>query len=254
VADLVGLFEESGVDVIKFNAITEPSKRKLGRIIGDKEGSKIIENKEILKILLSSDKLNSLCFQIYRRELLGSDEIFSAKIVHGEDYLANIYIHQNTKKMLIVNDIYYHYFDNPDSCTKSTSAAVVASNIRDLGAVHKKIISESRKHGFTEEEKEDILFSILDRYRYKVFTIFRDKNLTYEKFAEILEEVYSSEPFKVIVEKLDKQKFKKCFSRLSLKSRIKNKNMLYCLYRKNTTKLWSMRNVYRAAMRMRGGR
>lgn len=254
VSELVKLFDKNGVDVIKFNAITEPSKRKLGKIISDNEGSRTIENKEILKMLLSSDRLNNLCFQIYKRELFNSDEIFSAKIVHGEDYLANIYIHQNTKKMLIVNNTYYHYFDNLDSCTKSADAAIVVSNIRDLDIVHKKIIAESKKHGFTDDERARILFSILDRYRYKVFTLFRDKKLSREKFTSVLEEIYASDPFKTVVKELDGHKFKKCLSELDWKHRLKNKNILRCLYKKDTSKLWSMRGLYRVVITARGGR
>ena len=250
ISDLVGLFSKNNVDIIKYCIVTEPSKNIVGKILGDKNRTKILKKEDALFVLYSSDNLNSLCSQIYRRSVINAED-FYLDISHGEDYLTNIAIYKKIDRILIVNEVYYHYFDNNKSNTKTVDLNAINRNINEINNVYDIIMSDIRAHNFSDRDKSIIYISILDRYRTKISSLFKVPTIDYVKFSESMGLIYESNPYKEILREVGYEEIKEYIHGINFIERIKRGRLLKMLYRGKTNSIWSMRLLYGILMKLK---
>ena len=127
---LVEKMEKYDVDVIRFNAEYYPD----GGIvmpIANVEDNNIIEHDEIISLLVTGYKLNSLWGKIYKRELLDGNPSFNYDLSLGEDLLINVEACKDLDKMLAIDDSFYYYRMNNKSLTRSRERWRVTQNIKD---------------------------------------------------------------------------------------------------------------------------
>ena len=106
IEELVTLIEDKNYEVIRFNGILEPS-NKLKNIYNIKQDKKkLLTKKELYDLLINTKLLNNLCFSIYKTSLLKNNKSFDYDISNCEDYLVNLEVFTNSKKVLLYNKIY----------------------------------------------------------------------------------------------------------------------------------------------------
>lgn len=133
VEKLLEKIKGKNIDVIKFRYCKEPSKEEQEKVVLNDKIYDITSKKELLEILYTTDKLNNLSNQMIKKELIPIDHpVLTKKLSQAEDFLINLAIFNNSEKIMVINDIYYHYYDNPNSTTNTYNKMRVINNIKDI--------------------------------------------------------------------------------------------------------------------------
>lgn len=146
VSILIDKLQASKVDSIRFNARYCPDGELVLPILSVDEKQRILNHDNIMKILLTTYCLNSLCMQIYKTDYIRQIEAFDSNIVFGEDFLANLEYHQKTKRLLAIGDVLYNYCENEKSTTRNKSYDRVIKNISDRVFVSCAAIAIAKKY------------------------------------------------------------------------------------------------------------
>ena len=184
--------EYKNIDIIKFNSIEEP-KKKIRSVmnIGDKHLFEGDELKELINILVYSNNWNNIWNAFIKKDLFDFNSFVYEKIVHkAEDLQLNLQILPKAKKVLVVNDVLYHYYINPTGITQKIYPQKVINNLNDilyLSNVKKMILKENKLDIDHEMLKKKVLISFLNHMERLV------------KFYD-----YSNDDLKYIYESLDK--------------------------------------------------
>lgn len=132
--NLVNYINKYSADIVRFRYITEPSKIESNIIFNNEKKPFFIEkklDKRIVDELLKTNNLNNLWSMIVKKELITDDKIIN-RFSMGEDHIQACYIYSNANKILFVDDIYYHYCDNPTGTMKNIKVDVIKNNLIDL--------------------------------------------------------------------------------------------------------------------------
>lgn len=133
----------SDIDIIRFNGVHELT----GELVcnsGSTVAREQLDRSDALMLLFTTYKLNSLCLQAYKKRLFEGDNVFSAKVCYGEDFLANLEIYKKVKRVLFINDVLYYYCSNNKSTTRNRNFFRSIRNVFDRGYVSFRAIKESR--------------------------------------------------------------------------------------------------------------
>lgn len=195
-------------------------------------------------MLYSTNSFNNLWLHFFDARILENIKAFNTDMIYGEDYLANMEILNKVDNMYITNKCYYSYYFNSTSNTRSSDINIIRNNLKDLELVYLKIINELEKTDFTEEEKSQIVFSLLERTANKIFTLFRAKNLKYEEFEAILNGLYKSKLFVYIRGKIQKKDVSKYVHAMPVLKRIKKGRVIILAYGGKIRSLWKYRIPY----------
>lgn len=168
------LFQYNYPDIIIFGINkVDNGGRFLGRVITGLPYGIITENRKykdtILKILVSTDNLNSLCTKVIKREIVDVENDYSslAQLSLGEDLLQSIPLIISSKNILFIEKYLYNYRSNTQSITNNFSL----KSFRDIAKVRERLLDELKVHQLLTDEIHvlfnnrnlHIILSILNR-------------------------------------------------------------------------------------------
>lgn len=123
-----------GYDVVKGRVVRLNDEGQVLRVESCKFPKGIIVGEENIVVkIFSGEVLPYLCGSIYSRHLFSVDVFnrsIDAKISFGEDWITNLLVSKNVKRMLCMEDVIYNYYVNEDSITSSQ-----VSNFEYIGRV-----------------------------------------------------------------------------------------------------------------------
>lgn len=227
-------------DIVRFNGILEPSKKiKNGYNFTN---SNIIEldNLEKYNLFITTSVLNSLCFCIYKKDLLNNIDAFDSNFSNAEDLWANLNIYTKTEKILLINETFYHYWVNENSTTHVKSFDRVKKNIKELHYVLSVFWKYLEKWNIQEN---DILYKktalkIIDVSRMTMIGIYNCKDCSKNEINEFVKEEYDSEQFEFIRNNFSYKDLKKEILKIKgLKKFYKLLGLKY-IYKKKYNKLY----------------
>lgn len=136
-------------DIIKFNAVNEPSGKEYARYDLGKQKYKVLSKTESIRVLLSTPLLHELAFNLYRTSLLkAAVASFEQRLSFGEDFYVNLDVVPMSKRYLFVYDVIYHYTkDNPNSTSSTTKLDVAMRNLDDAIIVNRRLFDKLRLLG-----------------------------------------------------------------------------------------------------------
>lgn len=248
VETLVEKLNKYKVQSIRFNAKYCGSGRNVFPILGDGEGDKVIGNNEIMRLLLTSYSLNSLCMQLYETNTVKKCSALREKIIFGEDFLINLEIHEHTERMLVINDTLYFYDDNPTSTTHRKNRERIVGNLSDRVKVSSLALSCMRRRtnstlctgAVLYEQLKMIMQSIqkismIDNYKKRDFVADVNNKLSLEKLPDN-----------------EKTCLEKYIMKLSIKERIKNRKIILAIANADYDVIWKYIKLCRAYYIIKG--
>lgn len=211
-------------DIVKFNGQIEPG----GILKNEHKLSKryqIMPIYEARKLLLETNTLNNLCFQIYRKTLFKDMKSFSKKISNCEDFLVNLELYDKAQKIIFVKDILYHYRQNVESTTKKATFLQKKTNLQDmLVAFNGAEFYGSRWNMEKNSVLRNFYLRALDMFRSTLFSA----RLSRQEFIKLSSQVFSDEFFKNLRLKI---------SNKALNQLLRNKSLIYRLKHSREVKL-----------------
>lgn len=232
------------VDAIRYNAKYSANNEIVTPILKPGEPDRILGGDEILSILLTTYKLNSLCMQLYDMKALKSRKTFNHDIAYGEDFLVNLDIRQNTKRMLAINDALYYYYGNPSSTTKSAKREQVIRNIKERVYVSTEAIEVAQKLelGF----KNKVVYSQMKMIRDNILNVNKIKDYKKQDFVNDLSEI----PLKNLTTRINEEEFCEYIDSLPLLQRIKNRRIIKAIIASDFDYMWKYSNVMKMIARL----
>ena len=246
IEELVTLIEDKNYEVIRFNGILEPS-NKLKNIYNIKQDKKkLLTKKELYDLLINTKLLNNLCFSIYKTSLLKNNKSFDYDISNCEDYLVNLEVFTNSKKVLLYNKIYYHYRENLNSTTKTINEKIIKRNLEELIFVYSKLFDYLKVWKYNSIENQiNVTYQILEMSRACLFNIFKIEKLKKKNFINYASTVFENNVFTYIRENFDYKDINKKIKNKSIKYKIKNSRNIKYIYEKEYKKLYYNYYLYR---------
>ncbi|MBR0480614.1 DUF1792 domain-containing protein [Candidatus Saccharibacteria bacterium] len=236
---LINKFSVYDVDVIRFNAVKTPEEKNCNNIISNNHPDIIITNSEIYDFLTKTYKLNSLCSQIYKRNLFTDERIFNQNVIYGEDLLANIVIHQNTKNMLITNETAYYYYDNPTSTTHNQSLEYITRRITERVAASIEVMKWAET--ISLGNNPSIQYAQIKMIRDSILQLNKKPKLKKKDFIQIIYECFlHNETLPV-----NKKKLKQFVKKQNLIERIKNSHIIMSIAYSDYNAIWKYFKRYR---------
>ena len=182
------------LDSIRFGAVKESSGLLVHPILSPGEKERIISRSEIVELLVTSDMLNSLWSQIYKTKRMRLIKAFNYKIEFGEDVLVNLEYHDNSRKILVIDDVLYYYCDNPNSTTLSKKRDRLVKNVKDGLFVTNKIISFIRTEKINDKKKIEANYTQFASLCDTVLCLSKIKNYKFSEFKSDFAGVFISSP------------------------------------------------------------
>ena len=157
------------IDILKFRFVYEPSQKKQDRYF--KENC-LLEHKDVGQIrreLILTSKYNNLCNQVFKKELYNFDkEFFNKNINFGEDLIINLELFYKAKRILLIKDAIYHYFDNENSITHNININNITKNITDNLLVNKERVKYLKKYKINDIKEIEIQLNALNFVYYQI--------------------------------------------------------------------------------------
>lgn len=152
------IIEELGnIDVLKFNYKFEPSGR-IGE--GYNVTNEVLDNDELRNMhrdLLLTDKYNNLSNQIFKKSFYDNVRLAKNEVIaYGEDLMVNLDIIGRAKRVVLMNESFYHYYENFDSKTHDSSLKNLSSGISDNIILNEKRIRYLKVFGIDNVEVDEI--------------------------------------------------------------------------------------------------
>ena len=192
VKKLVDILERRPYDIIRFAGRTDENlPLKNDYPLPDGRHRKVITAEEARVKLLETNALNNLCFQIYKRSLLENPTVFSEQITNCEDFLANLVIYDQVKKIFVIDTPLYYYRRNSTSTTKRLMLGKRQNNLSDMLVAFSRAAKYLEAWGFKETETFGKFYlRALDMFRDTIMSAYADKS----DFMEITTRTFSN-PF-----------------------------------------------------------
>ena len=170
-------------DIVKFNAVMEPSKRLKEPVITPPGNKCSLKGEDIHWILTTSNKLNNICFHFYSLNLLKKLDSFKFGISNCEDLLASLEIYDKADKMISIGDAFYHYRVNHNSTTKNTELSRNVQNAIEQIMVYSMLQDYAKKWGFDSEGRHHVAFLSFNKVRCGIYALFRSANISRKVFV-----------------------------------------------------------------------
>ncbi|MBR4720543.1 MAG: glycosyltransferase family 2 protein [Clostridia bacterium] len=124
---------EPDADIVKFGYYQEPSHKGFNLCnILEKTKYEGDEIKDIIRLLIYSQKCNHLWNEMVKKELFDfSSEIFDYIVHKGEDLQINLQLYTSAKKVVLIDKNMYHYLKNPNGITGSVNPDKIVSIVKD---------------------------------------------------------------------------------------------------------------------------
>ena len=239
------LKQNIGIDSIRFNAMKHETGVLIQPILPSGE-EKIIGRQEIMQLLMTTYKLNSLWSQIYETKKLRRIKAFDYKVEYGEDALVNIEVHENGEKMLVIGDILYYYCENPDSTTFSSSRERIVKNVKDRFFVNEYIIGFMRRQRLRGDLMNATVFTQLASLCDTVLSLSKIRRYKFSEFEQDFSGVFEDNFLSI-----DEIKgAKKYIAGLSLKDKIKYGIMVKLVLSNGLRWLWAITRLYNIRLYM----
>lgn len=201
---LVNYISVFNPDIIKFNAINEPSGKKYASYdLGDLK-YKVLSKTEFTKVLLCTPLLHELAFNLYRTSLLkAAISSFEQQLSFGEDFYVNLDVVPTAKKYLFVHDTIYHYTkNNPNSTSSTTNLDVAMRNLNDSIIVNKRLFDKLRL--LSDDDRIQGMMCIIENLLWPLYQLgnhYDDANL-----LDIIDKIFNLEYVKKISDHYGKHK------------------------------------------------
>lgn len=211
IEELVKKIELTNAEIIKFRFICEPSKKIQESYMDYKETLfNSEEKKKIYYILMTTTKLNNLANQIVKTDLFDVNDInLKENINQGEDLLINLNLFYKAKKILLVDDIYYHYFRNDKSITNNIELNKIIKNIKDLLYVYRIKEQYKKKMGMCNNQKIANLIGLhnLNGIYGQIFKMLQCKHLKKQDLNNV-QKILSEKNFYNLIKDVEKNDIK----------------------------------------------
>ena len=182
VEELVKKIQQTNVDIIKFRAINEPSKKVQDNILNEKDFIfEECKKDKLYEMLITTTKLNNVWNEIIKTELFNTNNPFlKENINQGDDFLINLDVFYNAKRILLTDSVYYHYFHNINSVTKTQNLSKRMKNIIDLIYIYNVKEEYLKKFGLSDNKKltKQVELRNLDVISNQIGKILQCKNLS----------------------------------------------------------------------------
>lgn len=238
VLELVKQFEKNNVDVIRFGAIKLPEDTIFAPIIAS-DRNKVLSGKDIMRLMLTSGVLNNLCFQIYKTDMLKNIVAFDSKIKFGEDFLANLEIHQKTKRVLFYDKTLYYYCNNPKSTSRNKDRKEVINTIKDRIFITREAINLSNSYGKAIENAA--IYYQIKSMRYRITEIANIPNYNEEKFLNDFEKTLPSN----WVTGVNYTELDEFMRKLSVVEKLKNRRIVKAILTSDYKYIWKYVHLYK---------
>ena len=227
VESVVNIFLNYKADIIRFHGRYYPSGTIVENInIGGNISS--VKYIDAIKMLASSDKLSSMCFQAYERRCLHGIELVD-NIVYCEDYLINQEIYKKPRRLVVTSDVLYKYRVNCNSTTRTVNKNRLIRNIME------RIYSCNKTIEFVNSlnvgEKQAIFGYQIDRLRFDFMKLCRVCSL--KESIECIKKVLNTKEFDVLISKISENDIKKYLASISIGKRIKKSSIMKAIHRRN---------------------
>lgn len=107
----------------------------------------LMNNKDFLNYLtqnISSINFITVWNKIYKKTLIG-DKRFDEKLLSGQDYPFNLELYPLVKKVVLLPEAYYNYYENPNSLSRFFNAFKFSITLRNLKVIENFYYSNNQK-------------------------------------------------------------------------------------------------------------
>ena len=249
VEKLVDIMLGNKCDIIRFNAVMEPSKKLKNPLIDDGSVSKLLSRDEARLVLTMTPILNNLCFQFYCAKLFKNMKSFWIQLSNGEDFVNNLEIYENVESVLCIGDVLYHYRDNYGSTTKNSDSDRCLVNLTDLIYAYSTMIKQMNTWRFSKRERADAAARSLDKIRGAMFAFSKSNGMAKERFVNVANSLLDDDGLKYIRESTSKKDIEKYYHEQPLSYKIKSNGGLVLLYEGKMVSFWRATLVLRSISR-----
>ena len=235
VSILIDKLQAYKVDSIRFNARYCPDGELVLPILSADEKQRILNHDKIMKILLTTYCLNSLCMQIYKTDYIRQIEAFDSNIVFGEDFLVNLEYHQKTKRMLLVQDVLYYYCNNPKSTTRNRSKKQYLKNLSDRVLVSREAMRCASQNYNDVETINAIYYAQIRMIKGNILNL---ANITEYSKNDFMKDIKKALPRNVF-EFVDCKSLNDYMSKLGFVEKLKNRGLVGAIARTDYGLLWN---------------
>ena len=135
----------SDVDIIKASFFrVRDDNEKVKNIYSNEEICKCENSENVLNKFLETYNYNNIFAELIRKELYKDIDIDDT-ISFGEDLIVNLYLFNNSKKSIIIDDCIYNYRCNQNSITNKLSENRLISNLNDAQKSYEYLVEYSKK-------------------------------------------------------------------------------------------------------------
>ena len=238
---LIDKFCHTDVNIIRFNSVYRDSGKKVSPIPMQGRKQKIIMQNKIEEFLLTSIKLNALWSQIYKSDFLKGVEAFGYDISFGEDFLVNLEVYQKIDKMLILDDVLYHYCDNSKSITNTVCEEKIIKNVQDrifVSNIASQYVSKNIKN---VDFRNKAFYSQLRMLRHSFIDLCKIEKYTKKQFIENFNDVFTKNRFSMI----DVGELSDYIATLSFSEKVKNEKFINPILELDYDYMWRYICCYR---------
>lgn len=248
VQTIVSTFSKSKADIIRFHGCYYPGGKILEKI--DTNGKTLyLSHNEVMDMLVLTDKFSSMCFQAYRKKCFDGIK-FNQNISYCEDYLVNQKIHGKNWKVIVIEDILYHYRINPKSTTKTVDHKRLQKNIEE------RIYACSETIKFIEENISDARTKAIakgyqiDRIRSDMLKLFSKYNKESD-LIYVIDEVFNLKSFNNLLNRISYPSLILYLDSLAPVKRFRKKMAVTAIYDRDVDKIIRAAKIYSGFTAMR---
>lgn len=242
---LIDYIKKYNVDVIKFNAIIEPSAiRYPAYSMNFVKKCKLLKKDELMYILTSTSYLHELAFNIYRTSyLVDNIELFELPYSYCEDYYVNLNVIPKVARYLFIPEYFYHYNKGNTSSTTSTSDRnKVLKNYNEAIALGKKMLNSRFLGTFDSNCQNGIFLAVMENLMWSLYGLRNlDDILILNKVKKAIDCIYV-EDFDAYI---NNRYFRKIINNRGIKFRLFHKKTIYALYNKRSDLVVKQINRYK---------
>lgn len=193
---LVEAVDGGNVDIVRFGAAYFSTGKELASIsLPSGKQNVILSRDYTMKLLLTTYKLNSLCLQLYKAEVIKNNLAFNYDVVFGEDFLVNLEINKEARKVLLIDNILYYYCDNSNSTTRNHDREKIIKNILDRIFVSRKAIEVYSDSKIKTISAEDVVDAQLKMIRESVMSLAKVDGYKKKDFCDDFQYVLNTTDF-----------------------------------------------------------
>lgn len=230
------------VEIVRFDAKYSHTGDRVSPILDDFEEEKVINHEEIMNLLLTTCKLNTVWMQFYKREIFDGVKSFDSGVDYGEDFLINLEIFNNIQSMLVIRDILYEYnTTNDSSITRAVNHNQMLKNTFDRIYVSCEAIKFVGHNIHNKALKMAAIYYQLKLIRMVFDILAKDSKYDRKQFLGDFGEAFGS------IENLniDREKLRKYIDSLGLIEKIRNRRFILALLDNNCRSIWRYACRYR---------